>query len=77
MVRARGGTGSAIDELLRWLANAGSNPIDRNTGSRSMAKKNGAPRNTPGPKPERVRIEGAWKEAVEKALEKGKPPKGK
>lgn len=30
-----------------------------------------------GPKPETLKIEGDWKDAVTKALAKGKPPKAK
>jgi hypothetical protein len=30
-----------------------------------------------GPKPERLKIEGDWKDAVAQALKKGRPPKEK
>lgn len=40
-----------------------------------MPKKN-APQKR-GPKPETLKIEGDWKDAVSKALAKGKPPKAK
>jgi len=31
---------------------------------------------TPGPKPETLKIEGDWQDAVKKSLEKKKPAKG-
>jgi hypothetical protein len=31
---------------------------------------------TPGPKPDLLKIEGDWKEAMKKSLEKKKPPEG-
>ena len=40
-----------------------------------MGKKKVASKKTPGPKPETVKIEGDWKDAVKKALGRGKPPK--
>lgn len=41
-----------------------------------MAKKKSPPKGkTRGPKPERLKIEGDWKEAVRHALKRGKPPK--
>ncbi len=30
----------------------------------------------PGPKPDRMKIDGDWKEAAKKALEKKRPPEG-
>lgn len=32
------------------------------------------PKKKRGPKPETLKVEGGWKEAVAKALAKGKPP---
>ncbi len=40
-----------------------------------MAKKKVTPKAKPGPKPERLKVEGDWREAVSKALKRGKPPK--
>lgn len=42
-----------------------------------MGKKKVTPKNKPGPKPETLKIEGDWEEAVKKALTRGKPPKPK
>jgi hypothetical protein len=33
-------------------------------------------KNKRGPKPERVKIEGDWKTAMKKSLQKKRPPKG-
>jgi len=33
-------------------------------------------RNKPGPKPDHLKLEGDWGEAVKKAIRKGKPPDG-
>jgi hypothetical protein len=33
-------------------------------------------KNTPGPKPDMLKIEGDWKDAVKKSLEKKKPAQG-
>jgi hypothetical protein len=38
-----------------------------------MAKKKASPKKR-GPKPETFKIEGDWKEAVKRALKRGKPP---
>ena len=41
----------------------------------TMAKKKVTSKRKPGPKPESLKIEGDWKDAVGKALKRGKPPK--
>jgi len=40
-----------------------------------MAKKKVTPKEKPGPKPETLKLEGDWGDAVKHALERGKPPK--
>lgn len=59
---------------------AGSNPADRIAFEPSqvyrMATKK-APSKKRGPKPETVKIDGDWKDAVKHALKRGKPPKDK
>lgn len=40
-----------------------------------MGKKKVSSKNKPGPKPETLKVEGDWKDAVKKAMERGKPPK--
>jgi hypothetical protein len=40
-----------------------------------MAKKKVTPKRKPGRKSESLKIEGDWKDAVGKALKRGKPPK--
>jgi len=40
--------------------------------SRPVAK----PSAKPGPKPERLKIEGDWRQAIKKSLAKKKPPEG-
>lgn len=40
-----------------------------------MAKKKRVAKKKPGPKPETLKIEGDWKDAMKKALKRGKPPK--
>jgi hypothetical protein len=40
-----------------------------------MAKKKVAAGKKRGPKPETLRVEGDWKDAVKLALKRGKPPK--
>jgi hypothetical protein len=40
-----------------------------------MAKKKTASRKKRGPKPESLKIEGDWKDAVKTALKRGNPPK--
>lgn len=35
------------------------------------------PPKKPGPEPERLQVEGDWKDAVAHALKRGKPPKAK
>lgn len=39
-----------------------------------MAKKKAALKRRPGPKPEKLKIDGDWKDAVKSALRRGKPP---
>ena len=60
------------------LASAGSNPADRIELEPSqvynMGKKKVTSKRKPGPKPESLKIEGDWKDAVKTALERGKPP---
>jgi hypothetical protein len=34
------------------------------------------PRATPGPKPDMLKIDGPWKDAIKKSLQKKKPPEG-
>lgn len=62
------------------LASAGSNPADRielePLPIYQMGKKKVTSKRKPGPKPESLKIEGDWKDAVKTALERGKPPKG-
>ena len=57
---------------------AGSIPADRielePTGVYAMGKKKVTSKRKPGPKPEVVKIEGDWKDAVKHALKRGKPP---
>jgi hypothetical protein len=40
-----------------------------------MAAKKVTPRKKPGPEPETLKIEGDWKDAIGKAIKRGKPPK--
>lgn len=40
-----------------------------------VAKKKVTPKSKPGPKPETLKVEGDWKDAVKTALKRGKPPK--
>jgi hypothetical protein len=40
------------------------------------AKRTSVKRQTPGPKPFTLKIEGDWREAVKKSFEKKKPPNG-
>lgn len=42
-----------------------------------MPKKKAPPKKKPGPKPEALKIEGDWKDAVKTAIQRGKPPKPK
>ena len=42
-----------------------------------MAKKKVTPKQKPGPKPETLKIEGDWEDAVKTAITRGKPPKPK
>lgn len=42
-----------------------------------MARKKDTPKPKPGPKPETVEIDGDWKDAVQHAMKRGKPPKPK
>lgn len=44
-----------------------------------MARKKVSPKRKSGPKPETLKIDGDWKDAVRRALKRGKPPteKGK
>lgn len=42
-----------------------------------MGKKKVTRKAKPGPKPEALKIEGDWKDAVGHALKRGKPPKEK
>jgi hypothetical protein len=42
-----------------------------------MPKKKVTPKKKPGPKPETVKIEGDWKDALRQAMKRGKPPKKK
>jgi hypothetical protein len=39
-----------------------------------MGKKKVTRKRLPGPKPETLKIEGDWKDAVKHALKRGKPP---
>jgi hypothetical protein len=41
-----------------------------------MPKKSGCSKPPPGPKPEMLRIEGNWQDAVKKSLSKKKPAGG-
>ena len=41
-----------------------------------MPKKKASTRK-PGPKPETLKVEGDWKDAVKHAMKRGKPPKPK
>jgi hypothetical protein len=60
---------------------AGSSPADRialePSGIIPMAKKKVTPKSKPGPKAETVKIDGDWRDAVQHALKRGKPPKPK
>lgn len=40
-----------------------------------MAKKKAPSKRKPGPKPEKLKIDGDWKDAVKSALRRGKPPR--
>jgi len=40
----------------------------------SMSKKKVTPKKR-GPKPETLKIEGGWKDAMKRAMKRGKPPK--
>jgi len=40
-----------------------------------MAKKKVTSKNKPGPKPETLKIEGNWRDAVGKALKRRRPPR--
>jgi hypothetical protein len=40
-----------------------------------MAKKKRIAKKKPGPKPETLKVEGDWKNAMKKALQRGKPKK--
>jgi hypothetical protein len=42
-----------------------------------MGKKRVTSKRKPGPKPEALKIDGDWKDAVKSALKRGKPPKPK
>jgi hypothetical protein len=42
-----------------------------------VPKKKVTPKKKRGPKPETLKIEGDWKDAVGHALKRGKPPKAK
>jgi hypothetical protein len=44
--------------------------------SKKTRKKNKKQRATPGPKPDTLKIEGDWRDAVKKSLSKKKPPEG-
>lgn len=41
-----------------------------------MPSKNPAERETPGPKPDTLKIEGDWRDATKRALDKKRPAKG-
>lgn len=41
-----------------------------------MPNPDAAPRNQPGPEPERLKIEGPWGDAVKRALRTPRPPEG-
>ena len=43
---------------------------------KAQKKKSVKPRSTPGPKPNRLKIHGDWKQAVRKSFDKKKPPEG-
>ena len=59
---------------------AGSNPADRielePSGIYDMGKKKVTKKAKPGPKPETLKIEGDWKDAVRHAMKRGKPRQG-
>jgi hypothetical protein len=40
-----------------------------------MAKKKRVAKKKPGPKPETLKVEGDWREAIGKAMKRGKPPR--
>jgi hypothetical protein len=42
-----------------------------------MTKKKVTRKKKPGPKPDTLKVEGDWKDAVQHALKRGKPPKPK
>lgn len=42
-----------------------------------MAKKKVTRKAKPGPKPETLKVEGDWKDAIKRALKRGKPPQKK
>jgi hypothetical protein len=42
----------------------------------AKSKRRAKPRETPGPKPDILRIEGDWQDAIKKSLQKKKPAKG-
>ena len=42
-----------------------------------MTKKKLPSKKKPGPRPDTLKVEGDWKDAVSKALKRGKPPKPK
>jgi hypothetical protein len=43
---------------------------------RKTAKKSRKPKATPGPKPDTLKVDGKWQDAVKKSLSKKKPTEG-
>jgi len=43
---------------------------------KAKTKKSAKPQSAPGPKSDRLKIRGDWKQAVRKSFEKKKPPDG-
>jgi hypothetical protein len=43
---------------------------------REKPSKQKKPKATPGPKPDALKIQGKWQDAVRKSLQKKKPPEG-
>jgi hypothetical protein len=42
---------------------------------KKVAKRKVTPKKKPGRKPESLKVEGDWKEAIGRALKRGRPPK--